>query len=158
MQSSIHNLTSTYYFLFNFSNVSVLTFKDQTPVDLLTNVVYLFKCSKCEATYVGEITRCLHTRIDFHKSVSFRTHSSEIFCCKGNTFIFNDKFYKQTDGAPIGTCVSPTLVENFMSHNETLWLSNYPSDFNLVLYIRYVDDAFLLFRSESHIRLLLETI
>ena len=51
----------------NFSIESMLRFKDQTPVDILSNIVYLFKCSLCEATYVGEPTRHLHTRVTDHK-------------------------------------------------------------------------------------------
>ena len=33
----------------------MLRFKDKTPVDILSNFVYLFKCSQCEGTYVGEL-------------------------------------------------------------------------------------------------------
>ena len=58
----------------NFSIESMLMFKDQTPVDLLRNIVHIFNCSQCEASYVGETTRHLHTRVADHKSVSFRTH------------------------------------------------------------------------------------
>ena len=52
----------------------MLRFKDQTPVDLLSNIVYLFNCSLCEAIHVGKTTHHLHTRIADHKDVSFRTH------------------------------------------------------------------------------------
>ena len=56
-----------------FSIGSLLRFKDRTPVDLISNVVYLYKCSQCIATYVGETTRYLHTRVADHKGVSPRT-------------------------------------------------------------------------------------
>ena len=57
----------------SFSIESLLKFKDQIPVDLLSNIVYLFKCSQCEASYVGETTRFLHTRVADHKGISSRT-------------------------------------------------------------------------------------
>ena len=58
----------------------------------------------------------------------------------------------------MGGCVFPTLAEGFMSHYETIWLSNCPLDFKSVLYRRYVDDSLLLFRSESYIRLFLDNL
>ena len=38
----------------------------------------------------------------------------------------------------------------------SMWLNNCPSEFKPMLYRRYVDDSFLLFRSESHKRLFLD--
>ena len=68
-------------------------------------------------------------------------------CCKDNLFLFDEKLYKQVDGAPMGGCVSPTLAEIFLGHHESLWLDKCPPVFKPVLYRRYVDDTFLLFRS-----------
>jgi hypothetical protein len=34
-------------------------------------------------------------------------------CTRDNIFIFNDRMYKQIDGAPMGGCVSPTLADIF---------------------------------------------
>jgi hypothetical protein len=48
-------------------------------------------------------------------------------------------------------CVSPTLADIFLSFHETRWLENCPLQFKHVLHRRYVDDTFLLFRSESHV-------
>ena len=76
-------------------------------------------------------------------------------CCKDNLFLFNEKIYKQVDGAPMGDCVSTTLAEVFRGHYETIWLENCPLEFKPVLYKRYADDCFVLFKSESHIELFL---
>ena len=72
-------------------------------------------------------------------------------CCRDNLFLFDNQLYKQVDGAPMGGCVSPSLAEIFMKHHETIWLDNCPLSFRPVLYKRYVDDTFLLFRSRDHI-------
>ena len=63
---------------------------------------------------------------------------------------------QQVDGAPMGGCVSPTLAEVFMGHYGTIWLENCPLEFKTVLYKRYVDDSFVLFKSGSHIELFLD--
>ena len=57
----------------------------------------------------------------------------------------------------MGGCVSLTLVKIVMSRYKTQWLSNCPSELKYVLYRPYVDDSILLFRSESHIRLFLDS-
>ena len=53
----------------------MLRFKDQTPFDLKTNIVYIFKCRHCDGKYMGEDTHHFHTRFVDHMAVSFRTGS-----------------------------------------------------------------------------------
>ena len=72
-------------------------------------------------------------------------------CTKDNIFLFNELAYKQIDGAPMGACCSPTLANIFLSYYEKRWLDDCPSEFKPVLYRRYVDDCFLLFRKNDHI-------
>ena len=50
-------------------------------------------------------------------------------------------------GSPLG----PSLANVFLCYHEKIWLQNCPSDFKPVIYRRYVDDTFLLFRSKHHI-------
>ena len=50
-------------------------------------------------------------------------------------------------GSPLG----PTLANVFLCYHEKIWLQNSPSEFKPVIYRRYVDDTFLLFRSKHHI-------
>ena len=50
----------------------------------------------------------------------------------------------------LGTAL-PTLANVFLCYHEKIWLQNCLSKFKPVVYRRYVDDTFLLFRSEHHI-------
>ena len=50
-------------------------------------------------------------------------------------------------GSPLG----PTFANIFLSYHEQIWLKNCPSEFKPVIYKRYFDDTFLLFRSKDHI-------
>lgn len=72
-------------------------------------------------------------------------------CTQNNIFIFNDILYTQIDSAPMGGCVSPTLADIFMCFHEHNWLNNCPLEFKPLMYKRYVDDIFTLFRSPDHI-------
>ncbi len=55
-------------------------------------------------------------------------------------------------GSPLG----PSLANAFLCHFETVWLDSCPIEFKPVLYKRYVDDCFLLFRQKSHVSLFLD--
>lgn len=48
--------------------------KDVILCVLRSSIVYLYKCSSCNATHVGQTKRQLQTRISGHKVVSFRTN------------------------------------------------------------------------------------
>ena len=50
-------------------------------------------------------------------------------------------------GSPLG----PTLANVIMCHFENIWLENYPSHFKPIVYRRFVDDTFLLFRSKYYV-------
>ena len=50
-------------------------------------------------------------------------------------------------GSPSG----PTLANIFLCFHEQIWLDNCPVEFKPVIYRRFVDDTFLLFRSKEHI-------
>ena len=49
---------------------SFFPFKDRIPKFLRSGVVYLFKCRCCSASYVGQTTRHLHTRVSEHLGIS----------------------------------------------------------------------------------------
>ena len=53
----------------------------------------------------------------------------------------------------MGGPLSPVLANSFMCHHEAVWLSNCPSEFKPLVYRRYVDDCFLIFREKSHVKL-----
>ena len=62
--------------------------------------------------------------------------------------LFDQQFYKQHDGVTMGSPLGPTLANVFLCYHEKIWLENCPSEFKPVMYRRYADDTFLLFRSK----------
>ena len=70
-------------------------------------------------------------------------------------FIFNGRIYQQIDGVAMGSPLGPLFANVFMSFHEKSCLHNCPSIFKPILYRRYVDDCFLLFRSLDHVPLFL---
>ena len=56
----------------------------------------------------------------------------------------------------MGNPLGPTLANAFLCHHEKNLLKDCPPHFQPILYRRYVDDTFLLFRDLSHIQLVLD--
>ena len=52
---------------------SVFSYKDRIPSELQSGVVYNYTCGGCNASYIGQTSRQLKTRISEHQGVSFRT-------------------------------------------------------------------------------------
>ena len=50
-------------------------------------------------------------------------------------------------GSPLG----PTLANVFLCYYEKLWLDDCPLEYKPIMYNRYVDDCFLMFRDVSHV-------
>ena len=65
--------------------------------------------------------------------------------------LFDQEFYKQHDGVPVGTPLGPKPVNVFLYH-EKIWLQNCSSEFKIGICRRYVDDIFLLFRLKHNIK------
>ena len=61
---------------------------------------------------------------------------------KVSFFMFKNKFYKQIDGAAMGSPLGPALANIFMCSFENKWLKDCPSGLKPVFYRRYVDDIF----------------
>ena len=72
-------------------------------------------------------------------------------CTSESAFTFDGCLYRQRDGVAMGSPLGPLLANVFMSHNECIWLANCPSEFKPILYRRYVDDTFVIFRSPEHV-------
>lgn len=70
-------------------------------------------------------------------------------------FLFNEKLYLQVDGLAMGSCIAPTLANLFLCYHEKKWLDECPILFKPVIYKRYVDDTFLVFKDKDHINLFL---
>ena len=74
---------------------------------------------------------------------------------KNTYFLFNDTLYEQIDGVAMGSPCGPTLANIFLCHYEKIWLEECPTEFKPILYKRYVDDTFLLFKNVRHVDLFL---
>ena len=70
-----------------------------------------------------------------------------------SSFIFDNKLNKQIDGVPMSSPLGPTLANAFLCHYEKIWLNECPSQFKPVVYRRYVDNIFVLFKSKEHLKL-----
>ena len=71
-------------------------------------------------------------------------------CTEDNHFLFNGEHYTQFEGFAMGNPLSATMANLFLSYHEQNWLRECPLDYKPLLYKRYVDDCFLVFKKESH--------
>ena len=71
---------------------------------------------------------------------------------KESYFIFNGLLYKQIDGVAMGSPLGPSLANAFLPYHEKNWLNNCQQGFKPVFYRRYVDDIFILFKSNDHLK------
>ena len=59
-------------------------------------------------------------------------------------FLFHGKYYEQVQGAAMGSPISPLIVNLFMEEFEVKALSSCPHPPSL--WIRFVDDTFVIYR------------
>ena len=74
------------------------------------------------------------------------------FATKSSCFVFNGIFYSQIDGVAMGSPLGPTLANLFLTYYEMKWLKEYPVQFKLTFFRRYVDDMFLLFDDSNKVK------
>ncbi len=65
----------------------------------------------------------------------------------GGIFMYQDKYYTQTDGVTMGSPLGPTLANFIMAHFE-IQLLNSDLECKPKIYLRYVDDIFCVFSSD----------
>jgi len=65
-------------------------------------------------------------------------------CTQHNYFTWRGKFYKQVEGTPMGSPLSPILANIFLLTLESKIVSK---NNNIILWCRYVDDVFAIIRS-----------
>ena len=75
-----------------------------------------------------------------------------ILAVKNSCFLFNGTYYEQVDGVAMGSPLGPTLANIFLCHWEEVWIKKCPKQFKPEYYNRYMDDTFLLFTSEDHVK------
>ena len=68
---------------------------------------------------------------------------------------FNGWIYQQIGGMAMRSPLGSPFANIFMSFHEKSWIYNFPSTVKPLLYRRYVNDCFLLFRSLDHVPLFL---
>ena len=73
------------------------------------------------------------------------------FATSESVFLFNNSLYRQIDGVAMGSPLGPTYANTFMSFKEEIWLDDCPLSYKPILYRRYVDDAFLVFKDSCHL-------
>ena len=73
----------------------------------------------------------------------------------GTVFYFNGNYYKQLDGVAMGTPLGPALANVFLYLHERKWLRKCPVAYAPIFYKGYVDDIFVLLKSENHLNNLL---
>ena len=66
-------------------------------------------------------------------------------------FVFNNKYYNQTEGLAMGQPLSAPLANIFLCLKEKQWIQECPPEFRPVFYRRYVDDTFLIFNKQEHV-------
>ena len=115
---------------------------------LFTNIP-LDECIQlCTDTLFQNRDSILYNDCTFDRSNFKKLLSSAV---KNNHFIFNGQLWDQLDGVAMGSPLGPTLANIFMNALETRYLDECPPEFKPVLYRRYVDDTFCLFKEHAHI-------
>ena len=80
------------------------------------------------------------------------------FAVKDNHSVVNGRLYDHIDGIAMGSPLGPSMPNICMCSLEQKYLNGCPSEFKPVLYRRYVDDTFCLFKHRDHIDKFLEYI
>ena len=64
------------------------------------------------------------------------------FCLSTTYFVYQNRFYKQQFGAPMGSPISPGIADLSMEIFEESMLRDCPSHLTPDVWFRYVDDTF----------------
>jgi hypothetical protein len=116
----------------SFSMQSLFKVKDRMPTLMRSNVVYKYTCSQCQATYCGETTRHLQTRIAEHKGVSVRTGKPALTPANSKIrdhAISQDHPIVQNNFKIIGSTIKPDLklLESILIHQSRPTLNDMSS-------------------------------
>ena len=147
---NVHNVSDSFSFVRDLHNLdaSGLVMASFDVVSLFTNIPLDDTIKLCtDELFNRGFLFDKFSKLDFGKLLSFAV--------KDCHFLFNKKVFCQTDGVAMGSPLGPVLANSFLAIHEEKWLEECPSEFKPILYKRYVDDTFTLFRDTSHIVLFL---
>ena len=129
----------------------VISFHPQYLMIALGNILFLlFLKLRMQIVPVNFLLPTMQETIDiainliFNHNPNLKTTKKELkklflFATSQTQFLFNGKFYNQTDGVTIGSPLAPVLANIFTGFYESKWLNEY--NFNKPkFYLRYVDD------------------
>ena len=129
--------------------ISNLTYSDSTYMasfdvkSLFTNIPLDETIQICTDATFGQLNKFMNfTKKQFKSLLELAV--------KECIFLFDNCYYKQIDGVAMGSPLGPTLANAFLCHHEVSWLNDCPQEFKPLLYRRYVDDCFILFKQADH--------
>jgi len=93
-------------------------------------------------------------RLDGFSSTQFKKMLN--LSTQDTVFLFNNALYQQIEGMAMGSPLGPSFANSFLSYHEESWLSDCPCEFKPLLYRRYVDDCFVVFKKPEHASLFLQ--
>ena len=143
MLTPLCNGTYTVKDFFSFE-CEIQNFRNDNHVMTRFNILSLFTSIPVEVTYKITVYKIFGENFTEYNGFTRRLFKRLYdLWCRDNSVSFYNTLNKKVNMAPMGGCVSPSLAEFFMGHNESIWIGNCPLEFKPVLYKRYVDDTFL---------------
>lgn len=101
------------------------------------------------------IHACLHFIKKYKTTLPNFTPNNKIletlltFVLDNNYFEFNERLYKQMFGTAMGTKMAPPYANLFLGHLENNFILNSNFKSNLQLYLRFLDDIFIIWKGEE---------
>src|SRR6201990_69212 len=87
-------------------------------------------------------------RLSFNKLLKLSVEDS--------IFLFDGELYSQIDGMAMGSPLGPAFANSFLCYYEKEWIRQCPPLFKPLLYRRYMDDCFVVFKEKDHANLFLQ--
>ena len=86
----------------------------------------------------------------FHGLKHFQFRELMIITTQNSHFQFFGKLYDQVDGVAMGSPLGPTLANIFVNHLEEKFVDQIKTTFGVIVWLRYVDDIFILIKDPAN--------